>query len=151
MRHLFVIASFVMLSLSALAASSNFANEKKLALDILLKATQFEATADTYRKMVLYLYTANIHTPPSGQNFSECKADTLAYVLPYKPDDIYICSTLLGQPSLLVAQVLVHESAHLIGVHDECQATTFEFFAMKAAGLSLLNRSYADQCGLSIF
>lgn len=148
------IVFLLSLSLQANAASVGFAEEKALAQAMLFKAYNKSSTPELFKKMIIHLSQAELVFKIDEDNrFEECetKADLLAFVNTKDYQRIFICPRLTLEKSDLIVQVIIHETAHLIGYHDECQATIFEFGAFALADLSLAHDSYAKQCGLSTF
>ena len=86
--------------------------------------------------------------PNSGQDFRACSANTLAFVI-RGINKIHLCARVArGSVSEnYMAQVLIHESAHLAQYLNECDATRVEVNAMRTSGAGLAFRNgYMTQC-----
>ena len=60
--------------------------------------------------------------------------------------EIGICDSLLYETDDFAAQLLVHESAHLAGISNECGANEIAYKAMRAAGQDPLPNAYDASC-----
>lgn len=99
----------------------------------------------------------------SSNPFNEtCKDNSNAYVDPDIPDTIFICENLQNTLDFMsnkvqqeeVAQILVHESVHLLGSRNECTASRFEYSVMQATVGRATPDSYNEHgatCGLAEF
>jgi hypothetical protein len=152
MKHLLLI------SLSLLTLASGFARaeeptERTIAILILQKAAANSpgaVLADKFRVMASILAKAPLMAATAGHEFKTCTSDTVAFTEPRSSRAIFICEALRTQEPLVIAQTLIHESAHLAGYATECQATTMEAAAMTLSGVGLAVRNeYMDQCGLA--
>ncbi|MFA6434341.1 MAG: hypothetical protein WCW52_06565 [Elusimicrobiales bacterium] len=77
-----------------------------------------------------------------------CKKNELAYMYT-NGHTIYLCPELINADNRNVtAQVLIHETAHIIGYLNECDATELAMTAMENAGVTPWRDGYADKCGL---
>ena len=88
--------------------------------------------------------------PSRGQNFKACGANVLAFVI-RGVNKIHLCAQVAhGNPSVnYMAQILIHESAHLALYWDECDATRVEVNAMRSSGAGLAFRNgYMTRCGI---
>ncbi len=129
---------------------------KEVALSILGTAAEQSAPPmdALFRSMIAALARVNFDTPPTGKDLRECKQNkaVLAFVMLQSPNTIHLCARSLRTTSAKkLAQVLIHETSHVVGVHDECQATQVEITAMRAskAGLAFKN-GYMQRCGLRV-
>lgn len=97
------------------------------------------------------LSNATIQFPKEGYDFAACTEKTLGFVYLYDKSRIYLCGYALDNlRSQGLAQVLVHESAHLAGLRNECDATLIEITAMLFGRGSLVFRNgYVEKCGYS--
>ena len=140
------------LAVTSSAKADDLSTERALAVQILLKAASNAgsvALQNKFLQMSQILQSAPLNVPPDGSDFQNCDAGKLAYTAPTISNGIYICNLLQSQGSLYIAQVLIHESAHLAGYPNECDATTIEMAAMNASGVGLVMRNaYMDGCGL---
>jgi hypothetical protein len=99
------------------------------------------------------LSSATIAMPEPGKTFQACKdiPGRLAYVMT-GGSTIYLCPRALDgtYSDKGLGQILVHESAHVSGIYDECGATQIEVQTMyrTQAGLQFKN-GYWDRCGLT--
>ncbi|MBI5631562.1 MAG: hypothetical protein HY921_11845 [Elusimicrobia bacterium] len=109
------------------------------------------SSAQIFNNVYSSLYSTLISWPNPGYEFRGCKEGTLAFVLS-GTNMIYLCSRSVygsysGSHSL--AQILIHESAHLTGYWNECDATVVEVAAMRFSGEGLaFQNGYMRQCGL---
>lgn len=90
---------------------------------------------------------------PHGQNFPHCtsKPGIRAFV-PKGSGTIHLCATLFDEDwdQSSLAQILLHESAHVAGVHDECLTTKYEIGALKLAKKSISFKSnYWKSCHIT--
>ena len=89
--------------------------------------------------------------PRDGTNFKHCvdKPSVLAFVYLGSPE-VYVCLRALSGEFVEtgMAQILIHEAAHVHGMGDECDATSVEIATMTktSAGLQFKN-GYWKQCG----
>jgi hypothetical protein len=146
-----------LISLSVLTLATSFARaeeptERTIALLILQKAAakaNGPELADRFRLMASILAKARFMAAPAGHEFRTCGPDVVAFTEPRSSRDIFICGALRRQEPLVIAQTLIHESAHLAGYATECQATVMEAAAMTLSGVGLaVKNEYMDQCGL---
>ena len=90
----------------------------------------------------------SIRMAPSGNTGRGCNPGEAAYTLDGDPD-IYICALILNEGSdNATAQALIHETAHIIGFANECDATSLAMSALRTAGIEPYRNGYADSCGL---
>lgn len=91
-----------------------------------------------------------IHVPDPGRDFEDCGGADLAFLdnAPGRASAIYLCAAALGtRLDEDIAQVLIHESAHLIVGSDECAATGLELQAVDLGGGRPFANGYCEQCG----
>ena len=55
---------------------------------------------------------------------------------------IFLCAPVLAETTEQLGQTLIHEAAHVAGIHDECAATEMELFAMIKSGRQPWTNSY---------
>lgn len=107
--------------------------------------------ATLFGSMANALGRASLDVPPPGRDLKACVEDprTLAYVNTLTPGVIHICARASRASAKRLGQVLIHETAHVVGVHDECAATRIEVAVQRAAGgrLSFKN-GYMKGCGI---
>ncbi len=129
------------------------------AKQVLMRAwrrTKNEQRAAMYSTLYKTLEGAPIAAPERGQEHPGCARPILAYA--YVPQNgrkidptIYICGWVVqdafySQPKAL-GQTMIHESAHLSGVSDECDTTQIEIDAMRDSGEGIAFRNgYIDDC-----
>ncbi len=132
-----------MLALSAAHAKDIRQSRVEAAVEDALKTIDKALTKNSPMQEVLLQMRgafSNIQWLPRGQNYPHCekKPGVRAYVA-RNSGIIRLCSTLFDEkwdrPSL--AQILLHESAHVAGIHDECMATKYEVGALKLAKKSI--------------
>ncbi len=73
---------------------------------------------------------------PHGQNFPHClKKPGIRAFVTHGVRTIHLCANLFEEEwdQNSMAQILLHESAHVAGIHDECQTTKYEIGALKLA------------------
>lgn len=64
--------------------------------------------------------------------------------------EIHICRGLLQHSEKAIAQVLIHEAAHIAGYGTECAATEVALLVMNLSGIgSQFESDYLEECGLS--
>ena len=126
---------------------------RQRAQNILVKASgklhekQEQSSAKVYEETYLNLRSAQIAWPSGDQTFRGCKEKTLAYAYIGGPKRIYLCRLSYEFNEKGLAQILVHESAHLQGYKDECDATFIEVGAVRWAGEDLaFKNAYWDSC-----
>jgi hypothetical protein len=106
---------------------------------------------DLLAKMGNALRTARLDVPPDGHDLRTCieESAVLAFVNLVSPHTIHICARARSASEKKLSQVLVHETAHVAGVHDECAATEIEVQVMRASGARLPFRNgYMKNCGI---
>ena len=94
---------------------------------------------------------SQIAWPKAGFDFNACDEGVLAFVI--RGDrTIHLCSALaygFGSADYF-AQVFVHESSHINGYFNECDATRIEVNAMRLAGHDLaFKNGYMERCGIN--
>lgn len=108
---------------------------------------------DLFDSLAPFIWKADIKWPKNGYDFKGCDENTLAFVILKggKPlQTIYLCANAIENYSAgkSMAQILIHETAHLAGFSDECDATTIEVGAMLFSGEGLAFRNaYMEKCG----
>lgn len=125
-------------------------NARKLMQAASQRTSSGEASA-IFRKMEAALGRAKIKTPKPGHDLKACIQDpmVLAFVMLKSPNTIHVCARALAADPKELAQVLTHETAHVVGVHDECGATQLEVAVMRLSGVDLSFRNgYMNRCGI---
>lgn len=94
---------------------------------------------------------ATIKWPRPGMDLRGCKDRVLAFVIPFVPT-IHLCAGAVygvyGEKGM--AQILIHESAHVARHFDECDATRIEVNAMRMADEGIAFRNgYWQRCGMN--
>lgn len=88
---------------------------------------------------------------PDGSPCRSTTGDLFAFVLnPNTDTEIYICPAMASKDENYVAQALIHESIHLIGILDECQTTAMEIEILKNAGQIPEPNGYFASCGFEV-
>lgn len=106
---------------------------------------------ELFHKMQQSLKSAKINVPPAGHDLKTCvqESSVLAFVNLLSPNTIHICARAAGADTRHLSQVLVHETAHVVGVHDECDATRIEVAVVRASHARLPFRNgYMQRCGI---
>ena len=130
---------------------SHLETARKLAIEILKLASSKSSgqAKEVFDSVAKALEHVHFDYPEPGHDLQQCarERDVLAFVITYDPSQIHFCRRALqpfGQKKL--AQILIHETSHVIGVTDECEATRIEVAAMRATrGLAFKN-GYWDRC-----
>ena len=147
---------FCLLSLSLFAEvrmdSFNMEKARTIAQQIAYRAmlNSHLENHEIIKKVYLKIGSVRFNTPDYGYDFTSCAPMTLAYVEMYKdPNTINLCHlSLIGSIEKL-AQTLIHESAHLIGLEDECDASRVELLLFRLSRSPLVYKNnYLNQCGL---
>jgi len=138
-------------------ATDRIDSAKNMALEIyrsvyprLSNADERELIATTHDS----LKAADVVFPPEGKDFEPCARyrGVIAFVKGNYDGNIYMCSRPAHdelRPVKYLAQVLVHESFHTVGVHDECRTTELEVAVMRASSVGLVFRNgYWGPCGI---
>ena len=103
-----------------------------------------------FSRMAQTLDRTALAMAPNGRNFSQCRPNVLSFMAhgsPYRI--IYVCQHLIAQPSIVISQTLIHETAHLIGYTNDCDATRLEIEAMVKSGEpQYYENLYVERCGL---
>jgi hypothetical protein len=111
---------------------------KRKALEILNKAIE-KSNDSTLSNMAGRLKSARLFEGFYAPRNYCSGHSALFYVLPSHRQYIFFCeSTVPFHGEEYLAESLIHESAHLAGYRDECQATHMQVYAMKSAGLESL-------------
>lgn len=104
----------------------------------------------TLNKLFRKVSQVRFNTPDIGYDFVSCTPVTLAYVEMYIDDSVmHLCHlSLIGSVEKL-AQTIIHESTHLIGIEDECEVSKIELMVYRMARRELNYRNnYLQNCGL---
>jgi|GEM_PF-3792884 len=92
---------------------------------------------------------ARIRFMPNTYKTCRPEARNTGFVKSTKGTTIYVCQGSENEPIGAKAQFLIHESSHLAGMKNECDATRMEIEAMTlGAGAPADRNGYADRCGL---
>ena len=108
-------------------------------------------TREIFRTMETALGRAKIDMPPAGHELKACARDrrTLAFVNMLERGVIHVCGRAAGASENRLGQILIHETAHLVGIEDECSATRIEVAAQRGTGHRLSFRNgYMKGCGI---
>lgn len=123
-----------------------------IADSLLLKASQMSSLGyfkENYINMRKALSEATLRYPDEYSDFEKCTFGAQAFT-PRNTKSIGICQLLLASEVQLIAQTLIHESAHLVGHFDECEATELELAAIKESSFKVpYDNDYVEPCGLS--
>lgn len=145
-----VLMVFALLLLTLSSYGRDLFEARNQAMQILMKASQNPISPNlrqVYQNLIRQVGTVEIIIPKDGTDHEPCiNTERLAYRLKKRPE-VFICRQTLSESDLYIAQVLIHESAHIEGYDDECVATSFEITALFAAGYVPLNHSYMRACG----
>ena len=127
---------------------------KNLALTILSDAAAATEPAQRtiFKTLMVALESAKLDVPEPGKDLKQCQREqnVLAFVMTSEPHTIHLCQRALakGQKKSL-AQILIHETSHVAGVYDECQATRIEVAAMRDSRVGLaFHNGYMGRCGI---
>lgn len=131
---------------------------RRVALEILTKATTNAtingqvAASTAFQKVQDGLKQSTLSWPRDGYDFTKCtntqeQGLTLAYVMDDRENKIYLCATLKHRTNPFIAQTLIHQTAHLLGYHDECDATMVEVGAMRWSHQGLVYRHNLCEVG----
>jgi hypothetical protein len=143
------------------AGSVSEAREKALSiLDRASIGTLDDKRHLVYEKMEYSLSRVKLNIPPEGEDLEHCVqtpeqkekgVGVLAFVNTRNRGVIHVCAVTSDMSNLkYVAQVLVHETAHTIGIDDECVATKTEVSAMRDSGVGLVFKNgYFEECGFN--
>ncbi len=131
--------------------SEQIVESRALASTILTESAP-RVTSKVFWKVLASLKAAPIEYPNEGYDFKGCTDRILAFVLSIAgvpQNRIYVCSRTMIEESPFIAQVLIHEAAHLRGYSSECDATKVEVGAMRHSGRGLVFRNgYMEKCGI---
>ena len=141
-RPLIILFLFI-LALPAAHAKDYRQSQVEAAIKDAVKTIDSALTRNSPMQEVLLLMRqafGNVQYLPRGQNYPHCdkKPGVRAFVT-RNSGIIRLCSTLFDEKwdrSSLV-QILLHESAHVAEIHDECMATKYEVGALKLAKKSI--------------
>lgn len=90
---------------------------------------------------------------PWGQDFPHCKKkEGIRAFVTRGSGIIRLCETLFKEnwDKSSLAQILLHESAHVAGIHDECMATKYEVGSLKLAKKRIsFENDYWKQCQIT--
>lgn len=125
---------------------------RRIAMTTAVKANYFTLIEDrsVLNQLFNKLKTVRLNVPDMGYDFTTCQPNTLAYVEMYIDNNtINLCYLSLIGTTEKLAQTLIHESAHLIGHEDECDASRIELLVFRLANKPLVYRNnYLESCGL---
>ena len=128
-----------------------------LAIQLLTESKGLEISlAELARKAAGELTNAKLFIAGDAEADRKCAAITASlFVRQDLPGNIYICADtrwhVLHEPEStnIIAQILIHEGAHLAGTIDECEATILELVvAGNSIGIASYGNfhRYEDQC-----
>lgn len=154
-QHIVLLLVCITLSnaYATVPADREESESRALALNILSRAypvelAQPESRTNLKARIYQRLSRAKIFYVSSAENFPDCGPGGLAFVYPRRRNpEIYLCEFYKTLRPSQKAQTLIHESAHLAGIIDECDATQVEVEAMRASGEGLGYRNrYVRRC-----
>ncbi len=128
-----------------------------LAIQLLAESRGLQdSLADLARKAAGELTNAKLFIAGDAEADHKCAAITAALFVRHDiPGNIYICADTRwhvlheSDPTNVIAQILIHEGAHLAGTIDECEATILELVvAGNSVGIASYGNfhRYAGQC-----
>ncbi len=92
----------------------------------------------------------SIKWAPAGTNFNRCveKPNVLAFAIVGRPN-VYLCNLAFEDLSDEgMAQTIIHELVHTLGVADECNTSAVERHVMSASRFGLVyDNGYTERCG----
>lgn len=106
-----------------------------------------------YKNLALRLKKTqlNIISPDSKSRYCS-GGNVLAFAINYVGKDMNVCPIGLFQSPELMAQIFIHEGAHLVTGGDECKATVIETVAMLQSDIPVaLANGYWEQCKTAKF
>lgn len=137
--------------LTAFSYDQQAAEGRSLARVILSEAYA-KLNNDLFVTVFKSLEGANIVYPKPGYDFQGCSEGVLAFVLfigGQPQNNMYLCSLVFGKETRGIAQTIIHESAHVAGLSNECHATIVEVAAMRLSGRGLsFQNGYMSECGI---
>lgn len=126
---------------------------RAISFTILAKAkenTNSSFWSSLYGKITNILDDRDIIWPKPGFDLRACGENILAFVIPKFSRNIFLCAHSFSMSTKALGQTLIHESSHLVGYMNECDATRIEVNAMIGSGDGLEYRNiYMDKCGIS--
>jgi len=122
----------------------------------ILSKAYYKTTSSKNRRIFKSVHTglgrATIKFPRSGYDFKHCISNprVLAFVMMNKRQNIHLCANTTNNTwSKFVGQVLIHETAHTMGISNECTATKIEVAAMRTSGEGIaFKNGYWAKCGI---
>ncbi|MEO5666588.1 MAG: hypothetical protein ABIR96_00875 [Bdellovibrionota bacterium] len=101
------------------------------------------------------LESSDLRSPPALYS-DTCDTNSKGFVAAFVTEqntstspDIFVCSHTKRFGKYFLAQVLIHESIHLTGIHDECATTQVEVDIMRGAFQEAFENSYMNRCGIA--
>ena len=149
---LIILATFIMVSSvgnRAKADEPKFYDPVATAIAILENAAANpnvnKHDSGIYQDLAFQVSIAQIMWPAAGMTWKDCGSNKLAFVYKENPDNtIWVCARGMKGNVWGRAQLLIHESAHLIGIWDECYA---DLWAISALGLyGIKNQIHTGYC-----
>lgn len=130
-----------------------------LALDILKKTYEenrwssgFIGNNVIFKRLHSRLAKANIIIELENDKLRFCDENTMAYAFGHIGNNVYLCLRALEQPIEIVAQIIIHESAHFVVGANECRATNLEIIALMNSDLPYaIKNGYWDRCKIQKF
>lgn len=90
--------------------------------------------------------------PPTSKNRICSSGNVMAFAVNYVGTDMNVCPIGLFQSTELMAQIFIHEGAHLVAGGDECKATLIEILSMLQSEVpTALANGYWERCKISDF
>ncbi len=149
---LFTVSLFAQTAMAKDIRQQRVDNAAKTAIKIIDKAlTRNSPMQETLLQMRQSF--GDIQWLPHGQNFPHClKKPGIRAFVTNGTSTIHLCATLFDEDwdQDSMAQILLHESAHVAGIHDECLTTKYEIGALKLAKKSISFKSdYWKTCHIT--
>jgi hypothetical protein len=113
--------------------------------------TKDPQSRELFSAMETALGRAKIDVPPPGRDLRACTQDpaTLAFVNSLDRGIIHVCARAASASESRLGQVLIHETAHVVGINDECDATRVEVAVQRSSSGRLPFRNgYMERCGI---
>lgn len=141
MKYFIALYTLYSYSIFAQGSATNYGlSPKKVAIELIKFAeikSQVKGDKIRLRRMGTALSNARLLKAPMGSDWEICQntQGMAAFVNLNKLDNIYLCEIFYNQEVFARAQLLVHESAHLSGIKDECKADLWAVTVMTYSGI----------------
>jgi len=129
------------------AKSTVDVDAKAMGLVLAREAVRQDPALDLFKMLESQVQKNTVHKADYGEEFKGCSSRVLAFAIVGKPD-IYLCKLAFSYEKVYVGQIVIHETAHTMGIRDECVATQVERLVMNAAGVPPFDNGYVSECGL---